>query len=62
MVTIELSQQDAELFRKFRQYQDDFEMMLRHDVFDFKRGNAVIHRDDKGKLRMIEINQVSYGK
>jgi hypothetical protein len=60
MIKIELTNEDADLFKDFRKYQDDFTVMLSNGVFNFKNGSCIIHRDNDGKIRKIEINKISF--
>ena len=59
-VVIELTDKEIEQFKQFRQYQDDFEALIKSGFFDFKGGNAIIHRDKNGKIQKIEINRIAY--
>jgi len=54
-ITIYLIPRDAELFKKFREYQDIFERLLKDGVFDIKMGNATIHFDEQGNIGDIDI-------
>ena len=49
MIKIELTNSEAELFKKFAQYQNDWEK-----VFHIRGGSATLHFDDVGKIRQIE--------
>ena len=60
MINIQLSNKEAELFKKFRQHQDDIEVLIEYGVFDFKGGQAIIHRDKDGQVRRIEIKKITY--
>ena len=60
MIVLELNNKDAELFKAFRKYQDDFDIMFENGVFDFSGGQAIIHRDDKSQIRKIEIKRIAY--
>ena len=55
IVRIEVNPEEAELFKNFRKYQDDFVEMLENGVFDFKKGIAYIYRNDKGVITDINI-------
>lgn len=57
IIRIEISQKDANLFKRFREFQDDFTEMLGAGVFNFKNGMAIITRDNDGTLRDIEIKE-----
>ena len=62
LVKIELNNQDAKLFKKFRQYQDDFKVILTAGAFEFKNGKAALFRDAQGTLRGVVIEQATYRK
>ena len=59
-VTIELTKQEAELFKLFREFQSEFELLVRNDVFSMKNGSIEIHKDDLGKIRKILINKIAF--
>jgi len=60
IIKIELSQQDAEIFKTFCKFRDDFENMLNAGVFEFKNGSATLYRDSNGILKDIEIKVKTY--
>ena len=62
MISVELTNEDAELFKRFREFQDDFIALLQSSFFTFKNGQAIIHRDQEGKLRIIEIKEIKWKK
>jgi hypothetical protein len=59
-VTVILTNEEAELFKRFREFQNDFNILLNNSVFSFKNGSIVIHRDDMGKIRKIEMHKVYF--
>lgn len=48
-INIELSEEEVELFKRFRQYQNIWEK-----IFEIKGGSATLHFDDTGTLRETE--------
>ena len=60
MIQIELTDQDAELFKKFREFQNDFIILQESKFFIFKNGQAICHRDKEGKLRIVEIKEIKF--
>lgn len=58
--TIKLTNEEAKLFKLFREFQGDFEIMLKAKVFEFKNGRAVLYKDKDGRLRKITVDKVSY--
>lgn len=60
IIKVELTVSEAELFKKFREFQDDFSTLLENSVFSFKNGSAVIHRDDQGNIRKIEMHKIYF--
>jgi len=61
-IKIILTKSDAELFKSFRQYQDDFQVILTAGAFNFKNGKAMLFRDAQGILRGVVIEQATYKK
>ena len=53
MITIELTPDNAELFKEFCRYQDQFQVLLSEGVFDEFIGSKIIHKDTSG-IRMVE--------
>jgi len=56
MVKLELTDEDAFLFQKFRQHQDAFNRITMSRVFDIRGGSAVIHFDHDGNIMRIDRN------
>ena len=59
-IVIKLMPEQAEKFKKFLQYNEDFNIFLEAGIFNFKNGYRVIHRDNKGILRQINSNDILY--
>lgn len=59
---IELSEKELELFKKFREKQDEFEILEKSGVFDVKGGSAHIHMDSQGTIREVIIKSHTYKK
>lgn len=55
MICIELSDQEAELFKQFRQYQDEFKTLISHGVFAVKKGQAILSFSAEGTLTNIDF-------
>lgn len=53
MITLELNDTDAALFREFRQNQDNIGIMLAAGVFDMRHGSVEVHFDMEGKIGAI---------
>lgn len=60
MISIDLTNEDAELFRKFRQYQDTFEVLEEAGVFNVRNGQVVLSFDAHGTLGDIECTLKLY--
>ena len=54
-VKVELSPEEAQLFIMFQKFHTDFTRMVGAGVFDVKGSQAILHFDEKGDLRRIEI-------
>lgn len=60
MINIELTNEEAVLFRKFREHQDTFSVLDQAGVFDIRNGKAVLNFDSSGTLCDIECNLKLY--
>jgi hypothetical protein len=54
MTTIEVTDEDAELFLKFRKYQGIFERMVEYGIFDRDIIQATLYFNKFGELRTID--------
>lgn len=57
---IEITKQEAEDFKKFREHQEIIERILSSGIKELKNGKITIHKDNNGKIRKIEINRVCF--
>lgn len=60
MPDITLSSSEAELFKCFRKNQDKIKALVEGDVFDVKNGTVILHVDQNGTFRQINVQKVSY--
>lgn len=58
MTSIELTDQEAELFLKFRQHQDQFNKLVECDFFSIKGAPGIVHFDEHSNIRKIEVPQI----
>ncbi len=56
---IELTAIDIEQFKLFRQYQDQFSILLKEGVFDPYVGFKAVHKDGTAEIRQIGNNTIS---
>ena len=59
-MSVTLTNNEEELYKLFKRYHEDFIIMLRDGVFDFKRGHVIIRRDKHGVIAQIERTVVGY--
>lgn len=59
MIKLELTDEEAELFKLFQQYHDQFQTFIDEGVMSFTNGRATIHKDNCGSIALIEITSVS---
>jgi hypothetical protein len=59
-ITLELTKQDAELFRKFREYQDIFSILVDSGVFETQNGVVVLSFNREKILTEINKNVLAY--
>jgi hypothetical protein len=62
MTTIELTDEDAKLFVRFRENQAFFERLLEANVTEVRGGHVTLHFNPCGQLMKIETNIVIYKK
>lgn len=55
MLTLELTDHEAELFKKFRQYQSQFETLEKNGVFEVKKGKAILSFSAEGAITNINF-------
>ena len=60
MITIELTNEDAELFKRFREYQDIFQIILEAGVFDTKLGVVSLSFNRERVLTQIKKDILTY--
>ena len=51
---VELSAQEAELFKQFRKHQELFTIMCQYGALDVKNGNVILSFDPAGVLKDIK--------
>lgn len=60
MVTIELTNKDAELFVQFRKHQNFFMVLIESEIHELKSSSATLHFDADGTLGKIITEKVAY--
>jgi len=53
-VKVEMTTEDAEKFKKFCEYYDDFNTLLRGGAFLKENGQTIINRDKKGLIQEVK--------
>ena len=53
---IEVNGEQLAMIRLFQAHYEDIAVLMDSGVFDFKNGNAVVHRDQDGTLRKVDLN------
>lgn len=54
-VLVELTEEDAVLFREFRRVQDTLHVLIKAGVFDVHGGQAHINFNDDGVITKVQI-------
>ena len=60
MIPIELTDEDAILFRQFREHQSLFQSLLKAGVLETKNGMAILNFDSDGSLTEIRKDVLTY--
>ncbi len=56
MMTLTLTDTEAESFRRWREHQDVFEVLLAHGIFDIRNGSAELHFNSLGQLASLDAH------
>jgi len=59
-IAIYLNNEEIELFKLFREHQNDFQVLIDNKVFEIKNGKAILNFDKNGKLRQIDVNKINW--
>lgn len=54
-ITVEMSEEDAALFIKFRRFQGMFEMLTESGITDIKNGSMTLHFDSSGTVKNVQV-------
>lgn len=57
MIKIELTDEEAENFKVFMEYREDIAVLIREGFFIFKGGHQAYHRDESGRLRLLDTRK-----
>lgn len=55
---VELTEENAKLFKLFMEYTDQFSFMVKSGVFDIKNGSAELHFGTNGRLVLIKKHTI----
>lgn len=61
-ITLELTEDDAILFRAFREHQDNFSILYASKVFETRNGVVSISFNHEGVLTQIKKDVLAYKK
>lgn len=62
LISVEMTEEDAKLFLKFREHQDDFLTLVNSGVFKVRNGVAILNFSPSGELTQIDFNFIRYKK
>lgn len=59
LITVELTEKDAEMFILFQKYYKAFKLMDEKKLFDYKKGEVTFtfHYDEKGGVGQVEVEK-----
>ncbi len=60
MTKVELSNEDAELFKEFQRHYKEFKSLVDSGFFNFKAGKAEIHKSSDGVIQEIYISSKTF--
>lgn len=59
-IVLELPAEEAELFKKFREHQEFFSILLNSRLFEIRNGKALLNFNADGVLTEIKANVTTY--
>lgn len=62
MIKVELTEKEAHSFKKWREHQDTFDVLLENNIFEIKNGSAEIHFDKDGEIHNLKAHVNVYRK
>ncbi len=57
-IMVGLNSREVELFKKFREHQDNFGKLLENGFFDIKGAAGIVHFDENSQIRKIEVPHI----
>ena len=60
MITISLTDEDAVLFRAFKEHQENFSVLYASGLFNIRSGKAALHFNLEGVLDSVDIDVPVY--
>ena len=57
-IMVGLNSREIELFKRFREHQENFEKLLENGFFDIKGAAGVVHFDENSQIRKIEVPHI----
>lgn len=60
LIAINLSNEDAELFKQFMQYHDKIQFLIENQCLDIKRGSATINFSKEGEILSVDRHLYTY--
>lgn len=58
-IKIDLTIEEVELFKQFRQYQNIFQALLAGGLLNFKNGTITFHYNNEGQIMRFDRQQVT---
>lgn len=59
MISIDLTDQDAEAFKSFMQRRDEYQKLVDAQFFDVKSGVVMVHFNHAGQIMRVEVPRVT---
>lgn len=59
-IAVEMTEEDAILFVKFRKFQGTFNLLVSSGVADIKNGSMTLHFDGNGNVKNVQVIQNYY--
>jgi phosphoserine aminotransferase len=59
VISVDLTDLEAESFKAWREHQDEFQKLVDSQLFDVKSGVALVHFNHDGTIVRVEVPRIS---
>ena len=57
---IKMTSTELEIFHIAEKHLSDLTILVKNGIFELKNGKIIIHKDNDGKIRKIEVERITF--